>query len=95
MCRLFPCAGAKMRNDIHISSVVFIVKKIEPTPYSPPPKPPTPVPTSIKEKGEAKGSKKGGKEKEKEAEKPVAEPVIVVSSCYCFVFTLSQKKCAT
>ena len=95
MCRLFPCAGAKMRNDIHISSVVFTVKKIEPTPYSPPPKPPTPVPTSIKEKGEAKGSKKGGKEKEKEAEKPVAEPVIVVSSCYCFVFTLSQKKCAT
>ena len=56
------------------------VRKIEPIPYSPPPKPPTPVPTNAKEKAaEGKGGKKGGKDAEKAAA-AVPEPVIVVDT---------------
>jgi len=67
---------------------LFIVKKIEPMPYSPPPKPPTPVLTSVKDKAEVmKAGKKGGKEKEREADKTpaVVETVIVVCSQFYLV----------
>ena len=71
------------------SFVVFTVRKIEPIPYSPPPKPPTPVVTNVKDKsGEGKGGKKGGKDKEKEAEKattPISEPVILVCNQCCLL----------
>ena len=79
----------RLKCHISVSCVVVVVRKIEPMPYSPPPKPPTPVPTNVKDKTEAKGGKKGGKEKEAEkpVEKPAAEPVIVVCRIYYFPLT--------
>jgi len=81
------CSKQGKARSLSPHCVLFTVRKIEPAPYSPPPKPPTPVPVNVKDKGvEAKGGKKGDKGKEKEPEKPPpAEPLIVVCRC-CLSF---------